>query len=211
SLPDEVMYTGPEAKEVPVLCKDLMKWLEQTEKQNINPIIVAGILHQEIAAIHPFADGNGRTARAMATLILYQRGYDFRRLFALEDYYNKDRSKYYEAINIGKNYNERKLDFTPWLEYFVKGFKEEIDNIKSQILTLSSKKISKGVKSKIYLDKDQLQILEFIDQIGRISVKDVVDILDCPKRTAQSKLLQLKEIGMIVQVGKGPSSAYILK
>lgn len=172
---------------------------------------MAGILHQEIAAIHPFQDGNGRTARATATLILYQRGYDFRRLFALEDYYNKDRAKYYEAINTGKNYEERKTDFTPWLEYFVKGFKEEIDNIKAQVFALSLKRVGKGIESKIYLDKEQLELLDFLDRIGRITIKDAVDVLSCPKRTAQLKLRRLKDLGMIVQIGKGPSSAYILK
>ena len=108
-FPTEVMYTGPEAKKVPILCADLIGWIDASEKADINPVVVAGIVHQEIAAIHPFADGNGRTARAMATLILYKMGYDFRRLFALEDYYNKDRSSYYKAINTGKTYFERKL------------------------------------------------------------------------------------------------------
>jgi len=79
---DEVMYTGPDAKEVARLCANLIAWIKESEQQNINPVVVAGIIHQEIAAIHPFADGNGRTARAMATLVLYQRDYDFRRLFA---------------------------------------------------------------------------------------------------------------------------------
>lgn len=209
--PDEVVYTGPDAKEVPGLCANLIEWIQESEKQNINPVIAAGIVHQEIAAIHPFSDGNGRTARAMATLVLYQRGYDFRRLFALEDYYNKDRSKYYDAINIGKNYKERRDDYTRWLEYFVKGFKEEIDGVRAQIIALSFRKVSKGVESKVYLDKDQLQLLEFIDQVGRISIKDAVDILNCPKRTAQLKLRQLKDLGMIVQIGRGPSSAYVLK
>ncbi len=208
---DEVMYTGPDAKEVPILCADLMAWLKESEKQNINPVIVAGIIHQEIAAIHPFADGNGRTARAMATLVLYQRGYDFRRLFALEDYYNKNRPAYYDAINIGKNYRERKVDFTSWLEYFVKGFKEEIDSVKIQILSLSFRKVNDGVESKVYLDKDQLQLLEFIDQMGKITIQDAVDVLSSPKRTAQLKLRQLKDLGMIAQTGKGPSSAYVLK
>ena len=210
-LPEETVYTGPDAKDVSRLCSDLMEWLKKSEKQNINPVIVAGILHQQIAAIHPFNDGNGRTARAMATLVLYQRGYDFRRLFALEDYYNKDRAKYYKAINIGKNYKERKTDITPWLEYFVKGFKEEIDNVKTQVITLSLKKINKSIESKIYLDKEQLKLLDFLDQIGRITIKDALDILNCPKRTAQLKLRQLKDIGIIIQIGKGPSSAYILK
>ncbi len=63
-FPNEVVYTGPEANRVPELCKNLIKWIAESEKKEINPIIVAGIVHQEIAAIHPFSDGNGRTARA---------------------------------------------------------------------------------------------------------------------------------------------------
>ena len=208
---DEIVYRGPEAKDVPRLVGDLMNWLEISAEKEVNPVIVAGIVHQEIAAIHPFADGNGRTARAMATLILYERGYDFRRLFALEDYYNKNRAKYYEAINIGRNYEERKTDMTNWLEYFVKGFHEEIDNIKMQIQSLSSRKINGDIESKIYLDSDALKLLDFLDQLGRITIKDAVDVLNCPKRTAQLKLRQLKDLGLIIQTGKGPAAAYILK
>ena len=209
-MPQETVYTAPRAELVSELVSDLIKWIHESEQQNINPIIVAGIVHQEIAAIHPFADGNGRTARALATLILYQRGYDFRRLFALEDYYNKNRSNYYQAINIGKNYDERKTDFTPWLEYFVKGFKEEIDDVKGKVTELSLKKVGKEIQSQIYLDKNQIKILEFLDQTGRITLKDVVDILECPRRTAQLQLQKLKKLEMIVQIGRGPSSAYIL-
>lgn len=208
---DEIVYRGPEAKVVPQLVGDLIGWLKLSKEQEINPVIVAGILHQEIAAIHPFSDGNGRTARAMATLILYERGYDFRRLFALEDYYNQERAKYYEAINIGQDYKSRKTDMTSWLEYFVKGFKEEIDNVKTQVLALSSRKVNNNLESKIYLGSDELKLLDFLDQLGRITIKDAVDVLDCPKRTAQLKLRQLKDLGLINQVGKGPASAYILK
>lgn len=209
-FPNEVMYTGPEANKVSGLCKNLINWIVEIEKKEISPIIVAGIVHQEIAAIHPFADGNGRTARALATLILYKFGYDFRRLFALEDYYNRDRQSYYKAINIGENYEKRKVDFTPWLEYFVKGFKEEIDNVRSAVVMLSGKKINKNIKSQIFLSKNQMEILDFLGQISKITVKDVVDIIKCPKRTAQLYLQKLKKIGMIKQIGKGPSSAYIL-
>lgn len=207
---DETIYTGPDAKKVPKLIKELTNWIRESEKQDIHPVIVAGTVHQEIAAIHPFADGNGRTARALATLILYQRGYDFRKLFALEDYYNKDRPKYYKAINIGKTYEERKKDSTSWLEYFVKGFKQEIDNVKANVRTLSLKKIDKDIESQIYLDPDQLKIIDFLDQVGKITVSEVVNTLECPKRTAQLHLQKLKKLKMIKQVGKGPSSAYIL-
>lgn len=209
--PDEIVYTGPDANKVPALCASLIKWTQNSEKEEINPVIAAGIIHQEIAAIHPFNDGNGRTARALATLVLYRRGYDFRHLFALEDYYNRDRQKYYQAINIGKDYEERRHDFTSWLEYFTKGFKEEIDNVKNKVVALSSKKIRRDISSKIYLDKNQLQILDFLDQVGRITAKDTADILKCPKRTAQLQLQKLKQLGIIIQVGRGPASAYIAK
>ena len=207
---DEIVYTGPAAKAVPVLCGALVKWIQTSEKEGINPVIAAGIAHQEIAAIHPFSDGNGRTARALATLILYSRGYDFRRLFALEDYYNLDRPAYYQAINIGNNYKERRRDFTSWLEYFVKGFKEEIDNVKGKVAALALKKIGGGLKVKVYLDKEQLVILDFLDQLGRITAGDAAEALECPKRTAQLELQKLKKLGMIKQVGKGPASAYVI-
>lgn len=210
-FPNEIMYTGPEAKKVPQLCANLIKWIKESEEQDINPIIAAGIVHQEIAAIHPFNDGNGRTARALATLVLYKRGYDFRRLFALEDYYNKDRQAYYKAINIGKTYAERKIDFTSWLEYFSKGFKEEIDKVRYIIMALSARLINENINTQIYLNKDQLKILDFLDKLEKINVQDVMDILNCPKRTAQFNLQKLKKIGIIKQTGKGPASAYILK
>jgi Fic family protein len=190
--------------------KDLVAWLRTSKEEDLHPIIVAGIVHAEIAAIHPFTDGNGRTARALATLILYARGYDFRQLFALEDYYNEERPKYYAAIHLGDNYEERKAaDLTRWIEYFVKGFKVEIDNVKTQVIALSKRKIGDNIESQIYLDKEQSIILDFLDQVGRINVRDVMDILDCPRRTAQFHLQKLKKIRMITQVGKGPSSAYV--
>lgn len=207
--PQETVYTGPSAKQVPKLMSEFIDWLAESGKKELNPVIAAAIVHMEIAAIHPFNDGNGRTARALATLILYKRGYDFRRLFALEDYYNTDRPAYYKAINLGKTYEERRTDITSWLEYFVKGFKQEIDSVKEKILRLSVRAISGKIKSQIYLTPEQLKIIDFIDQVGRISAKDAENILSCPKRTAQLHLQKLKKIKIIKAVGKGKSTAYI--
>lgn len=208
-MPQETIYTGPEAKHVLKLMKEFVDWLKVSEEKEINPVIVAAIAHLEIAAIHPFNDGNGRTARALATLLLYQRGYDFRRLFALEDYYNTDRQSYYKAINLGKTYDERKNDTTSWLEYFTKGFKKEIDDVKDNILTLSSRKFDGKIKSQIYLTPEQLKIIDFLDQMGRITAKDVEDVLSVPKRTAQLHVQKLKKIKMIKPVGKGRATHYI--
>ena len=130
----KLIYTGPEARKVPNLCENLLAWIDKGEKEDINPVIVAAIVHQEIAAIHPFVDGNGRTARILAVLVLYKRNYAFRRFLALEDYYYNDLQAYYKAINIGENYEKRRIDFTPWIEYFVQGFREEIDKVQMNII-----------------------------------------------------------------------------
>jgi len=208
-VPQETLYTGPEAKQVPKLMADFIAWLKDSEDKDINPVIAAAIAHLEIAAIHPFNDGNGRTARALATLMLYLRGYDFRRLFALEDYYNTNRQAYYKAINVGKTYDERRTDITSWLEYFVKGFKKEIDEVKNKILSLSTRQVGGKIKSQIYLTPEQLKVIDFLDQVGRISAKDVADVLSCPKRTAQLQLQKLKKIKIIKAIGKGKSTLYI--
>jgi len=206
---NEVIYTGPAAKKVPGLMSDLIKWVTQAIKEDLNPVIIAGIAHQEIAAIHPFNDGNGRTARALATLILYSLGYDFRRLFALEDYYNTDRQSYYDAINIGKTYEKRDMDFTKWLEYFIEGFWAEIALVKSKVEELSTKKLNAKIAEKIYLEKDEEKVLDFLEYMGKITINDAVDILSIPKRTAQYKLKNMKKRKLIKQVGKGPKSAYV--
>jgi Fic family protein len=207
--PQEIMYTGPEAKRVPKLVAEFVAWLKESEEKEISPVIVAAVAHMEIAAIHPFNDGNGRTARALATLILYKRGYDFRRLFVLEDYYNTDRSSYYKAINLGKTYDERRTEITSWLEYFVKGFKQEIDEVKNKIFPLSVHSIDGETKSQIYLLPEQLKIIDFLDQVGRMDVKDVEEILSCPRRTAQLHLQKLKKLKMIKAIGKGKSTKYL--
>jgi Fic family protein len=208
-MPQETIYTGPSAQRVPRLMKEYVDWLKASEEKEINPVIVAAIAHLEIAAIHPFNDGNGRTARALATLLLYQRGYDFRRLFALEDYYNTNRPVYYKAINLGKTYDERKADMTSWLKYFTKGFRKEIDHVKDKILALSSRKVDGKTTSQIYLTPEQFKIIDFLDQMSRITAKDVEDILSCPKRTAQLHVQRLKKIRFIKQVGKGRATFYI--
>lgn len=208
--PAQVMYTAPDAKHVPALVREFLAWVTKAKDAAVNPVIAAGIVHQEIAAIHPFVDGNGRTARAIATLVLYQRGYDFRQLFALEDYYNTDRPAYYAAINTGATYDERRVDLTPWLEYFVNGFAVEIQRVQQQVASLAIRKVNVAARDQIFLDPDQLAVLGFLDTNRRITVQDVIDILRCPRRSAQLHLQQLKKLGTIKQVGKGPASAYVL-
>lgn len=82
------------------------------------PVLIAGIAQFQLVHIHPFLDGNGRSARLLSTLYLYKTGYDFKRLFTISEYYDRDRSNYYKAIQAVR---EKDMNMTSWLEYFVNG------------------------------------------------------------------------------------------
>lgn len=99
----------------------------------VHPVIAAGIAQHRLAWIHPFLDGNGRTARMFTTLLLYQRGYDFKYLFDLSTYYNRDRDRYYMALRSA----DVEGDYTQWLEYFLGGFAFQLSAIKYRAVKLS--------------------------------------------------------------------------
>lgn len=207
-ISQEIRYTAPDHKKVPRLVKDLCDWINASRKQKLSPIIIAAIAHAEIAAIHPFIDGNGRTARLLATLILYTEHYDFRKLFALENYYNTNRRDYYAAIHLGKNYQERKNNnLSNWLEYFSTGFLVEMELVMDKIKPfLYLKKANQ--KKQIILSKNELRILDFLQEMNSITSSDIEDILTVSKRTAQRHLKNLIKKGLIKKHGNKKNSRY---
>lgn len=207
-ISQKIRYTAPDHKKVPALVYNLCEWISKAKRERLSPIIVAGIAHAEMAAIHPFIDGNGRTARLLATLILYTENYDFRKLFALENYYNINRSKYYSAIHLGKNYEERhKGNLTGWLEYFVTGFLAEMELVTDKIKPFLYLK-KHGSKIKIVLSKDEMRILDFLHEMNNISSNDIQDILTVSRRTAQRYLVELIKKGLIKKHGDKKNSKY---
>lgn len=210
SISQEIRYTAPHYEKVPTLVKGLCTWLNQSQKNKLSPILIAGIAHAEMAAIHPFVDGNGRTARLLATLILYAEHYDSRKLFALENYYNTNRAAYYKAIHLGKNYEEHgKSDLTNWLEYFTTGFLAEMELIMDKIKPFMYLNKT-GLKGKIILSKPEMRILDFLQQMNNITSSDVEGILTVSKRTAQRYLAGLLKKGLMKKHGDKKSTKYTL-
>ena len=203
-------FKAPGAKNVPDLVKQLLEWLKKSRKENIHPVIRAALLHLEFVSIHPFTDGNGRVARLLTQLQLYRDGWDFRKILVLDDYYNRDRLSYYnaEAAVQGKHY-KKDADFTTWLEYFTTGFVVEARRAMEQIKSIGFGKVSKRTEQ-IFLNRDEIQIMDFLTTTGRITSDDVVDILKVAKRSAQVKLKGLVDKKLIQAQGKGPSTYYIL-
>lgn len=90
SASGQAVYTPPPAYDVPILMGEFIGWLNATTE--VHPVLVSGIAQFQLVHIHPFLDGNGRTSRLLSTLCLYRAGYDFKRLFTISEYYDRDRA-----------------------------------------------------------------------------------------------------------------------
>lgn len=204
-------FKAPDAKKVPQLINDLFLFLKMSKKIGVHPIVRAAILHLEFVSIHPFTDGNGRVARLLTQLQLYRDGWDFRKILVLEDYYNRDRLSYYNAEQEVQGHRYKKdADFTSWLEYFTTGFLIEARKAVEQIQSIGFGKVSKRGEQ-VFLDKDEIQIMDFLTTTGRITSSDVIDILGIAKRTAQLKLKKLVDNGLIKRHGSTTAIYYTLK
>ena len=124
-----VHHDPPEWLHVEEELRALLDWIARCKRKGrgqddpwLHPVVVAGIAQQRFVWVHPFVDGNGRTARMLTTVLLFQRGYDFKYLFNLSDYYNRDRDRYYNALRTA----DRTGDFTEWLEYFCGGLARQM-------------------------------------------------------------------------------------
>ena len=205
----EVSFRPPPAVEVPYLMEDFLNWLNGLASKDIYPILKAGIVQYEVVYIHPFLDGNGRVARALATLILYKQGYDIRRFFSLEEYYDKDAESYYQALQ-----NVKSSDLTPWLEYFTQGLAIELTRVKERVQKLSQDLALKeklGGKQ-IYLSERQIKIMEYIRRAGMLRNKDFSELF--PMISEDTVLRELKDLmkkGIIKKRGKTKAARYELK
>jgi len=130
----ETVFMPPLTEDVTELIDEFLEWFNSPDIDEIDSVIVAGLTHYEMVRIHPFIDGNGRTARIMATLILYKRGFDLKRFFALDDYYDHDRPAYYAAL---QTVDPETIDVTEWLEYFTDGVSDSMKAVREKVLGLS--------------------------------------------------------------------------
>lgn len=204
----EVTFRPPPAIEVPYLMRDFIYWLNRTEKDQIHPVIKAGIAHHEMVRIHPFLDGNGRVARVLATLILFLGGYDIRRFFSLEEYYDRDAVVYYENLQ-----KASAGDLNSWLEYFCYGASIEFERIKEKVLRLSKdiRLKKKFGDQQIFLNDRQVKIVEYIQEVGYLQNKSFPSLF--PQLSEDTVLRDIKDLikkGLLKKVGSTKGARYIM-
>ena len=202
-----VTFVPPKTKDVPKLVQGFFDWLNSSERETINKVILAGITHYEIVRIHPFMDGNGRTARIMATLMFLMKGFDTKRFFALDDYYDSDRVAYYDAL---KTVDPKEGDLTKWLEYFCEGVLFSVNQVKQKVLALSGDKKLIGSMEQIALTSRQMHIVEMMSKYGKLTSRQMQEEFKITPQAVHKEIKKLINMKVVKLVGSGRGAYYEL-
>ncbi len=204
----QIVYMPPEAKDVPALMKQLVEWINASN--DIPTPIVASIAHYQFATIHPYMDGNGRTARLLTMLILYLGGYDIQGLYSLEEYYARDLNSYYDAISIGPSHNyymgREEADITTWISYFMHGMRTSFEKILmhlEQHQTSTTKDISRILRK---LDQQQRKVLELFQKYEIVTAKQIGQLFGFAPRTSSQICKKWIENGFLIIVNPSKKS-----
>ena len=206
SMTNKVIYTPPTAIDVPILMKELVNWINHSVDE-ISPVLVAGMSQFQFEHIHPFLDGNGRTGRLLSTLILYKTDYDFKRLFILSGYYDKNRSVYYAALQSVRKNN---MDMTEWIEYFVNGLKAQMVEVKHKGEKIIKKEVLLEKVTKLGLNQRQKKALLYLVENNTVARAEYARMFKVSLRTANYDLKQMQKMKLIAPQGIGRSIRYSL-
>lgn len=181
-----IVYMPPEAKDVKHLMGSMADWMNNNAE--LPRPILAGIVHYQFATIHPYYDGNGRTARLLTTLILHLGGYDLKGLYSLEEYYAQNLGAYYEALRIGESHNyyfgRAEADISQWVEYFVDGMAIAFENVLNRMETGKTQGASDQSALLRKLDPKQRKTLELFREFETITSRQISDLFGFKPRTS---------------------------
>jgi len=195
-------YMPPPPEMVSGLMFDLLEWWN-TASGALSPVLSSAVVHYQFEAIHPFADGNGRTGRALALWELYRRGFDTHHIFSVDEYYWEGRPRYYAALQAVRREGE---DLTGWLEYTAEGLLGTLERVWQRIQLLSA-----GAKGrKLVLRPRQEQLLRLLREKGSLSPKEVWEGVGVSKQGAIDLLRPLMEAGLVKREGTRKSGRYVL-
>jgi Fic family protein len=195
-------YSPPPPELVSGLMFELLEWWNK-DSGSLTPVLSSAIVHYQFEAIHPFADGNGRTGRALALWELYRRGFDTHHIFSVDEYYWEGRPRYYAALQAVRQQGE---DLTSWLEYTAEGLLLTLERAWQRIQHLSAR--AKG--KKLVLRPKQEHLLRLLRENGSLSPKEIWDEVGVSRQGAMDLLRPLMEAGLVKRVGTRKSGRYVL-
>ena len=197
-----IVYMPPEAKDVTSLMTGMVDWINKNTE--LACPIIAGIAHYQFATIHPYYDGNGRTARLLTTLILHLGEYDLKGLYSLEEYYARNLGAYYEAISVGESHNyyigRAKADITKWVEYFVDGMAVSFENVLKRMDEAKIQDSPDHSSLMRKLDPKQRKVLGLFQEFETITSRQVGELFRFKPRTSTALCARWLESGFLTMV-----------
>lgn len=201
----KTVYWPPDHGDVSPLMSELVAFVI-SNKHSIDLLILAGLFHKQFVIVHPFMDGNGRTARLATKAILANMGLDTFNLFSFENYYNRNVGKYFQEVGVVGNYYDvvQDVDFTSWLEYFTDGIIDELLRVEKELKLAS-------VTPSSTLRPHDLKLIDHIKQHGFITDAEYARIVNRAKATRSLDFRKLLDMEILERFGKGKSTHYKLK
>jgi Fic family protein len=191
----------PAHADVSPLMFELLEWWNSSSR-TLSPVLSSAILHYRFEDIHPFADGNGRTGRALALWDLYRRGFDSHYLFSVDEYYWEDRPAYYAALSEVRESGE---DLSEWLEYSARGLRETLERV-----WLRLQKFQASSTAKITLTPRQERLLGLLRDHGSLAPSEIWEHLDISRQGAMNIITPLLSAGLIEKRGTKKTGRYYL-
>ena len=210
SITGEVSFRPPLPLEVEIQIREFFDWLSSDTGKSVHPILRAGITHYELARIHPFVDGNGRVARGFALLVLLREGYDVKRFFSIEEYFDKNAEDYYKAL---QDVSRARGDLTPWLEFFTKALAVELTKIKERVRGISIDfRWRDRLGRQIALSERQIKLIEYLTDNEQLFMKKARKLFPMiSDDTILRDIKDLMEKGVVKKRGSTKAAYYVMR
>lgn len=183
-----LVYLPPEATDVPMLMRALVAWVKREVDSAALPVpVIAGLAHYQFATIHPYYDGNGRTARLLTTLLLHRGGYGLKGIYSLEEHYSRNLPAYYRALTVGDSHNyyegRARADVTGFLAYFLAGMAEAFTGVQAVAAEAAVRGAADQQPSLEGLGARERQVLALLKKQGTATAAEIASHLGLSPRT----------------------------
>jgi len=205
---ERVHFEAPDAHRLDLEMIRLIKWFNAPT--SVDPVLKAGIAHLWFVTIHPFEDGNGRIARAIADMALARADGTKDRFYSMSSQIESERKDYYLQL---ERTQRGDLDITNWLIWFLECLGRSIDHAEQTLAAVLCKaRLWQRINRRPVNDRQRLVINRLLDGFkGFLTTSKYAKIAKCSTDTALRDIRELLERGVLVQnPGRGRSTSYRL-
>ena len=208
SVTREIRYQAPPPEWIPSLMDSLVDDL-RTWRENEHPLVAAAKVHFALISIHPFRDGNGRTARLLEDLVLWMGGMAADGMISVNGNLLNKRQDYYDKLRSvqGKEFRES-VDITDFVLFTVRMLNEAVNGLESKAIEFCKRKDELEKISKGMLDPRQVVGILYMLDLEPLSTAVYARLNRCSIPTARSDLKKLLDFGIIQRIGDGKQTRY---